>query len=64
MPIIAISRGGVEVGIVVIVVTFFTEASLLITQMLKVLFLEAILRYPLLLLQYCRLLFETMMLLI
>lgn len=62
--IVAINRRGVEVGIVVIVVTLITETPLLIPQVLQVVFLEAILRHSFLPLQCGGFLLEAALLLI
>ena len=61
---VAIYRGCVEVGIVIVVVPLLAKTPILVTEMLQILLLEAILRHPPLLLQDSGLLLETALLLI
>jgi len=48
--VVAIDWRGVEIRIVVVIVTLFAQTSFLLTQTLYILFLEAVLRHPPLLL--------------
>src|SRR6202040_3063384 len=62
--IVAINRRGIEIGIVVKVVTLFPKSPVLVPQTLQILLLETVLRHAPLLLQGRRLLFHAALLLI